>query len=124
MLLFTLSLPIGLAVVIDQCNACPTGRSPGSTDCLVEPPQQYQPTERDVLGSMERFPSGSVGTLRSNGSIPTMERVRREISNHSIGSHSQTSSGQVGEAAGVDQFISVLDPGTYVRIRLFPESGS
>jgi hypothetical protein len=72
------------------------GRSPGSTDCLVDPPQQ-QP-DRDVLGSMERFPSGSVGTLRSirsNGSIPTLERVRREISNHSIGSQSQTSSGQV-----------------------------
>ena len=32
---------------------------------------------------------------RSNGSIPTLERVRREESNHSIGSHSQTSSGQV-----------------------------
>ena len=33
--------------------------------------------------------------FRSNGSIPTLERVRREVSNHSIGSHSQTSSGQV-----------------------------
>ena len=32
---------------------------------------------------------------RSNGSVPTLERVRREESNHSIGSHSQTSSGQV-----------------------------
>jgi hypothetical protein len=71
------------------------GRSPGSTDCLVEPAQQPAGGERDVLGSLERFPSGSVGTLRSNGSIPTLERVRREISNHSIGSHSQTSSGQV-----------------------------
>ena len=35
--------------------------------------------------------------FRSNGSIPTLERVRREESNHSIGSHSQTSSGQVGK---------------------------
>ena len=57
--------------------------------------------DRDVLGSLEKLHtsmSGTLGTMRSirsNGSIPTLERVRREESNHSIGSHSQTSSGQV-----------------------------
>jgi len=68
------------------------GRNPGSVDCLLE--------HQDVLGSLEKVPSGSVGTmrsLRSNGSVPTLERVKREESNHSIGSHSQTSSGQVSE---------------------------
>jgi len=68
------------------------GRNPGSVDCLVE--------HQDVLGSLEKVPSGSVGTMRStrsNGSVPTLERVRREESNHSIGSHSQTSSGQISE---------------------------
>lgn len=59
--------------------------------------------DRDVLGSLEKLHtsmSGTLGTMRSirsNGSIPTLERVRREESNHSIGSHSQTSSGQVSE---------------------------
>ena len=38
---------------------------------------------------------GTMRSIRSNGSIPTLERVKREESNHSIGSHSQTSSGQV-----------------------------
>ena len=38
---------------------------------------------------------GTMRSIRSNGSIPTLERVKREESNHSIGSQSQTSSGQV-----------------------------
>jgi len=70
------------------------GRNPGSMDNLDSG------QDRDVLGSLDKVPSGSVGTMRSirsNGSIPTLERVRREVSNHSIGSHSQTSSGQVSE---------------------------
>ena len=53
----------------------------------------------DVLGSLEKLGgTGTMGTMRSirsNGSVPTLERVKREESNHSIGSHSQTSSGQV-----------------------------
>jgi len=54
--------------------------------------------ETDVLGSMEKLHSlGTMRSIRSNGSIPTLERVRREESNHSIGSHSQTSSGQLSE---------------------------
>lgn len=75
------------------------GRTPaGSSDNL-----SGDGVDRDVLGSLERLerlPTGSMGTMRSirsNGSIPTLERVRREESNHSIGSHSQTSSGQVSE---------------------------
>ena len=59
-----------------------------------------------MLGSLEKLHtsmSGTLGTMRSirsNGSIPTLERVRREESNHSIGSHSQTSSGQVSHNLG------------------------
>ena len=52
--------------------------------------------DRDVLGSLEK--TGTMSTMRSvrsNGSVPTLERVKREESNHSIGSQSQTSSGQV-----------------------------
>jgi hypothetical protein len=69
----------------------PQGRGPGSSS---------EHLETDALGSLERLQGlpGTMGTLRSirsNGSVPTLERVRREESNHSIGSHSQTSSGQV-----------------------------
>jgi len=57
--------------------------------------------ETDGLGSLEKLHTiGTMGTMRSirsNGSIPTLERVRREESNHSIGSHSQASSGQLSE---------------------------
>ena len=74
--------------------SCLQGRKSGSSIENLD-------IDRDVLGSLEKLHtsmSGTLGTMRSirsNGSIPTLERVRREESNHSIGSHSQTSSGQV-----------------------------
>ena len=67
-----------------------------------------------MLGSLEKLHtsmSGTLGTMRSirsNGSIPTLERVRREESNHSIGSHSQTSSGQVSHNLGNTAKYSLL----------------
>jgi len=65
------------------------GRIPGSSN---------EHLETDVLGSLEKLQTlGTMRSIRSNGSIPTLERVRREESNHSIGSHSQTSSGQLSE---------------------------
>jgi len=73
------------------------GRTPSTPD------QRENGSERDVLGSLEKLgghqggTAGTIRSIRSNGSITTLERVRREESNHSIGSHSQTSSGQLSE---------------------------
>lgn len=71
------------------------GRNPGSVDCLLE--------HEDAVGNLEKILSGSFGTMKSsrscksNGSITTLERVKREESNHNIGSFSHTSSGQISE---------------------------
>ena len=70
--------------------------------------------ETDGLGSLEKLHTiGTMGTMRSirsNGSIPTLERVRREESNHSIGSHSQASSGQVRTCPVVCKSLSAQQP--------------
>lgn len=71
------------------------GRNPGSVDCLLE--------HEDAVGSLEKMLNGSMGTMKStrssksNGSITTIERVKREESSHNIGSFSHTSSGQISE---------------------------
>ena len=74
-----------------HCQGRPSGSSIENLDL-----------DRDVLGSLEKLQrshstmgQGTIRSIRSNGSIPTLERVKREESVQSIGSHSQTSSGQV-----------------------------
>ena len=76
---------------LPELQGRPYGASTDSLDGAVD---------RDVLGSLEpqHQTASTIRSVRSNGSaVPTLERVRREESNHSIGSHSQTSSGQVSK---------------------------
>ena len=78
-----------MKLILKQQQGRPSGSSIENLD-----------VDRDVLGSLEKLHTsmttmGTMRSIRSNGSIPTLERVKREESNHSIGSHSQTSSGQV-----------------------------
>ena len=76
--------------------------------------------ETDGLGSLEKLHTiGTMGTMRSirsNGSIPTLERVRREESNHSIGSHSQASSGQVIHPSSLLQPVCEAAPPQRVKV--------
>jgi len=95
------------------------GRVPGSAENL-------DGSDRDVLGSLEKLHTSSMGTMRSirsNGSIPTLERVKREESNHSIGSHSQTSSGQLSErSTDIDLVREAVHQKRSLRARKTSES--
>merc|ERR1711981_374565 len=97
------------------------GRVPGSAENL-----EGIDHDRDVLGSLEKLHTSSMGTMRSirsNGSIPTLERVKREESNHSIGSHSQTSSGQLSErSTDIDLVREAVHQKRSLRARKTSES--
>lgn len=106
-----------LNVQVNQTHHTVTRWSPSVQGRPAGASSENLDVDRDGLGSLEK--TGTLGTMRSirsNGSVPTLERVKREESNHSIGSHSQTSSGQVRLLSPARDPLSEILPASHCRL--------